>query len=795
MTTSGLAWGSPDWWIVAGIAGGVATLVLLWSYFRAPASGGVRMICATLKAIGFAALILCLVEPLLVGTRPRPGANSFVLLTDNSQSLTIRAGDDDQTRGEWYQAALQPESPWQTRLGQDFDVRTYTFDSHLRSVDGFNVLAFDGNSSSLHGAMNSLGRRFRELPLAGVLLFSDGNATDTINLGAGSVDWTQLPPIYPVLPPQQTSLKDIHIENVSVSQTNFESAPVVIRADVFAEGYSGERIVAVVEDESGLEMERQVARAGAADEPLHFRFQIRPITQGVAFYTVRAFAADEETVSIALQATPENQPRSPEPTLVNNSRLVCVDRGGGPYRVLYVSGRPNWEFKYLRRAVDEDEQVDVVGLVRIAKREPRFDFRDLRDRDRSSFFEGFDHPDDENVERHDEPVLVRLNIREGGEELRDGFPKTQEELYGYHAIVLDDIEAEFFTQDQLSNLRNFVSQRGGGLLMLGGPDSYTEGEYDRTPVGEMLPVYLDKPSVFPGIKEYHLSLTREGWLQPWVRTRETEDEERYRLNTMNVFRTLTYVGEIKPGAVVLSEVHDNSGNTYPALVAQSFGKGRVASFLLGDLWRWGMRRETPETSDLEKSWRQMIRWMVADVPQRVDMDIKAKADSAASAMEILVRVRDEEYLPLDNATVKVTIQGPSGDDLEIQAEAGSAEAGTYVATYVPKEPGAFRVYASATGPDGADLGIRESGWASQPAAEEFGRLRPNQDVLQNIAEQTGGEIVDAEELEEFVDSLSSRKAPITEPWIKPLWHTWWYFVIALVCLAAEWGLRRIRGLP
>ena len=41
-----------------------------------------------------------------------------------------------------------------------------------------------------------------------------------------------------------------------------------------------------------------------------------------------------------------------EATLANNRRLATVDRGGGPYRVLYVGGRPNWEFKFLRRAVE-----------------------------------------------------------------------------------------------------------------------------------------------------------------------------------------------------------------------------------------------------------------------------------------------------------------------------------------------------------------------------------------------------------------------------------------------------------
>src|SRR5262249_60271438 len=129
------------------------------------------------------------------------------------------------------------ESPCKTRLGQDFDVRSYAFDSHLRAVGGFDDLAFDGTGSSLTVSLAAIAKRFRGLPLAGVLLFTDGNRTDT-----GDVDWSQLPPVYPVAPSSRGKPKDVGVTNVSVSQTNFESAPVVLRADVSAAGFAGEAV-------------------------------------------------------------------------------------------------------------------------------------------------------------------------------------------------------------------------------------------------------------------------------------------------------------------------------------------------------------------------------------------------------------------------------------------------------------------------------------------------------------------------------------------------------------------------
>jgi uncharacterized membrane protein len=765
---------------------GLAIAVIAWSYLRADSKRSVRFGALLLKTLGIAALVLSLIEPLLAGSRPRQGANNFVILADNSQSLLIRDGDAASTRGDLVRNLLRPEASWRTRLGQDFDVRNYLFDTHLRAVDGFDGLKFDGEGTALATSLVALKKRFQGLPLAGVLLFTDGNRTDP-----GDVDWTELPPIYPVILPSRGVVKDIGVARVSISQTNFETAPVVVRADVSTTGYRGESIVATVADEAGKVVERQVAESNRDGKPLSFRFQFRPEHRGVSFYQVRAIAASDEKQ----RERPGEEGSSGEATLANNSRRVVVDSGSGPYRVLYVSGRPNWEYKFLRRALEEDKEVELLGLVRIAVRQPKFDFRSPRDQSMSRLFAGFDHPDAETAERHDESVKIRLGpLGEG--ELRDGFPKTADLMYRYHAIVLDDIEAGFFTADQQTLVRNFVSQRGGGLLMLGGPDSFADGKYDRTPIGELLPVYLNRLGASADLEdeEHQLALTREGQLQPWVRLRKTEDEERQRLAGMPAFHTISRAGSIKPGATILSEVSDGSGPKVPALVAQSFGKGHVAALLIGDLWRWGMRRENPAQSDLDQSWRQTIRWLVADVPNRVEVSTSPKAGSTSPALELTVRVRDAEYRPLDNAKVAFRVTLPGGDNLNLEAEPDHREAGTYAATYVPKQPGPYRFVATATAPDGSAIGEREAGWAAQPTADEFARLEPDRDFLQMVAARTRGEVVEGTNLAALVASLPARGAPITEPWTAPLWHQPVYFLFAIACLLGEWGLRRVNGL-
>src|SRR5215212_5484028 len=134
-----LLWGAADWLAVAATLAAVLLALLVIAYWRAGATRGVRLIAATLKAVAILILALCLLEPLLGGARARPGANQFVVLADNSQSMTLKDGGSagNGTRGQSLKLFAAKAAPWLARLGRDFDLREYAFDSQLKSVDDF----------------------------------------------------------------------------------------------------------------------------------------------------------------------------------------------------------------------------------------------------------------------------------------------------------------------------------------------------------------------------------------------------------------------------------------------------------------------------------------------------------------------------------------------------------------------------------------------------------------------------------------------------------------------------------
>lgn len=794
MAPASVTLGAPQWlWAAAG-AFVVALVFLLWGYRRA-ARGARPALCILLKTVGTAALALCLLDPLWSGQRARPGANLLAVVADNSQGLEIHDPGAAVSRGEALKELLDPvRSAWWSAVEDGFELRRFTFDARLDAAPDFGALNFQGRASAIGAALTGLRERFAGRPLAGVLLFTDGNATDL----AGTLpDLAGLPPVYPVVIGQRGPVQDLSIVQVNVTRTAFEDAPVTVQAEVRALGLAGRSVVARLTGHDGSRVGEQTLRARRDEETLAFRFQW-PARPGVSFYELRVSAAGEVGVGAAAEVA--------EATLLNNVRTVAVDRGRGPYRVLYVSGRPNWEYKFLNRALGEDDQVQLAGLIRVALREPKFEFRGRAGETGNPLFRGFGNQDREEVERYDQPVLVRLYPGEEARErlepvLRSGFPRTEEALYEFQAVIVDDLEAGFFAPDQAALLQRFVSERGGGLLMLGGAESFRQGGYDRTPVGDVLPVYLDGAPAPEPAGNWRFELEREGWIEPWARLRETEADERTRLQEMPRFGVLNPVRAPKPGAYVVATVSGENGTRQPALVTQRFGRGRSAALTVGDFWRWGMR--DPEARrDLEKAWRQLVRWLVADVPPRVEVTAEPAPGQMPGGVRLQVRVRDPRFQPLDDAAVVIEVAAvragtnaltPSG--LKLRAEPVAGEAGLYETLFVARESGGYQAAATATDAAGALVGTASTGWSSDPAADEFRSIQPNVALLEEMARRTGGEVVAAADLAAFVRRLPEKRAPVMEAWTTPAWHTPWVFALALACFVAEWGLRRRGGLP
>lgn len=795
-TLATLAFANESWMWVALVFGAASIFILTFTYRKSPLRGPQKFFAATLKLVGLILLALILMEPVILDELPRKNANEVAIVADNSSGLTVALDANEPSPAEQLTSALvnsetnlYPE--WLARIDDTFRLQPFLFDGSLRRVDEFSELSFAENRSDLATALGRIRQRFDKRPLAAIVAFTDGNATDAEELDTTLAKWSEVAenagvPVYPViLGDPSPEARDLSVNHVTAETTQFEDAQVTLNIEAAARGHFPDPVEVFAVNEAGKELAvkevvfPEPVSGGPVSRALPVRLQLSAMPPGISFLKVGIRQSAEKPAE--------------ELTDRNNEKQISVNRGSGPYRILYVSGRPNWEYKFLRRSLAMDSEIELVGLIRIAKREPKFEWRGRTGESSNPLFRGFRSEIPEETRKYDEPVLVRLNVSDASE-LRDGFPKSAEDLFDtYKAIIIDDLEASFFTQEQQELIDQYVSRRGGTLLMLGGQESFQPGLWENTPIGRVLPVYLDKIRNGPPSLESAFDLTREGWLEPWMRLRSSKDEETNRLAYMTPFFAVNQVSAIKPGASILSTVIDSERRTLPAIITQRYGEGKSAAVTIADFWRWGMK-DPEQQENLARSWRQLVRWAINEVPSRVELEKEEVNSGPLPLTKLSVRVQTKTFDPQDDATVILTVSHEDGETSTLSAEPSLTDPGLFTTEYASENPSGYRVQASVLDGEGEEIGTDEIARTINPEADEFAKLGPNQSTLERIAAETGGKMLRLDELAELPALLKTLDLPISEVRQRPLWHTPWLFLIALACFLGEWVIRRRQGI-
>jgi len=285
---------------------------------------------------------------------------------------------------------------------------------------------------------------------------------------------------------------------------------------------------------------------------------------------------------LTLRADAGHERRTTQPPAVGQARQPSpvTSRGVQRKRILYMEGAPRPEMKFLRRALDNVADLQLVTL-----------------------------------QRTKDNKYLRFN-GEGPDDLRDGFPRTTEELFAYRGLILGPIEASAFTSEQHQMIADFVGVRGGGLLVLGGGQSLGEGGWVGTPLAHVLPIIIESKGrrQAPELVD-HLIVkpSAEGVNHPAIRIADTEAGAARLWLEMPQVSTVNAVSE-KPGATTLLNAVDESGRERIVLAIQSQGRGKSAVFTIQDSWRWQMAPKAPPLAH-ERFWRSLLAWLVDGVPE------------------------------------------------------------------------------------------------------------------------------------------------------------------------------------
>ena len=378
--------------------------------------------------------------------------------------------------------------------------------------------------------------------------------------------------------------------------------------------------------------------------------------------------------------------------------------------------------------------------------------------------------------------------------LSEGFPKKREDLFGYKAVIFGSIESTFFTQDQLNMVVDFVSNRGGGFLMLGGRNSFAGGRYQNSPLADILPVRMNPDDRVPVIDHVKMQVTDYGRTHPLMKLSPDPTANTKLWNELPPLSDFNKTLEAKPGSIVLATGKpENRGNGEPVLLAyQRYGRGRAMAFTSGSSWRWQMEKDSKDKT-YSLFWKQMFRWLVSASPDPVMANTDKDTYLPGESVNLTAEVADKAFNRMNNAKVLGKLTDPSGNTETIAFDWSGSEDGSYQAQLNAGTPGIYELQVEAT-QGNESLGVHRSSFQVKDRPVEYSDAALHSNTLQNIASQTGGRYYPLSKLGEVPEDAQYVEGASSFVEQKELWDVPALFILLCMTLAGEWFWRKKKGL-
>jgi len=724
-----------------------AALLGSWLLYRrssAVITGSWRYGLAALRASIFLVILLILMQPVLRVHSVVPQQNFVAVAYDFSKSMEIQDEDGGLSRLEAVRQTLRPEdNPLLESLSSKFKLRYFRFSGSAERSESFPGDLRRGDITDLEQSLDRISEELAAVPLAGIVLMTDGADNHSSDLEGLSARFRARGiPIYTVGVGSDRFARDLEIVRVTVPGAVLKDTVVEAEVAVRSVGYPGQRVKLIV-TEQGRQLKSREIVLGSDGEVKTYKLNLTGNFTGP-----RIFHFD-------LEALPG------EIVLQNNSRAAMVRFENVQPKILYIEGEPRWEHGFLQRAVQEDENLQVISLLRQA-----------------------------------EGNFLRQGVDSPGI-LEKGFPVDREELFSYKAVILGSVEAGFFTFDQLHMISDFVSLRGGGFLMMGGRNAYAQGGYADTPLEDMLPLRLGgSAGAVPEFQnlEFKVRLTGYGEQHPIFRLSLSESVNLDRWENAPSLKGFNPTAGPKPGATVLARGSVLEDNTLdPVVLAfQRFGKGRAVAFTTGSSYRWRMEQDN-EDNFHEIFWRQMLRWLVSDVPDPISVSAEKDSYSPDDIAVLQADVSDASFEPLDNVRLSAYVEAPSGRVTPLPLDRKLEKNGRHSGTFKPLEEGVHEVVCEVFQED-ESLGIAKSYFNVAESTAEFHQANLNSGLLRRLSSDTGGRYYTVNGLDTLADDISYTARGASRMQEKDLWDMPFLFLLLIGLISTEWILRKRKGL-
>ena len=726
------------WLMWAGIALAAAGLgFLVWR--NSKGLNPVRRAAVWLLQSGMAALLLFMLwRPALSVATLKPQQNIVAVLVDGSSSMATQ--DEGGTSREARAQKVLTDGLLE-KLKDKFQVRVYNMSDHLTRIERLDQVNAQAPATHIGDSLKQVLSDAASLPIGAIVLLSDG-ADNT-----GGVDLETLAdvrrhriPVHTIGFGREQMQRDIEITNVELPQRTLPNSRLSALVSFHQHGYTGQKAKITIRDNSKVLAAQDVTLKAEGSEQI----------ENVLF---NAGPAGVRTIQTFIDPLPEEENGR------NNivTRMVNVDKRTP--RILYLEGEPRWEFKFARRAVEDDETIQLVTMLRTAPNK--------------TYVQGGSTAGDEKLSK-------------------TGFPTSVEDLFAFDGLMFGSVDAAYLTPQQLQNVHDFVDRRGGGLIFLGGKDALADGGWQSTPVAEVMPTTLpDKKGTFHWTPA-NVRLTPQGADSLITRLEDDPKKNETRFEKLPYIRNVQDVGTPKLGALVLAEAVpiNGGGGAVPLLITMNFGRGRSAIFATSGSWRWQMLQEVSDKSH-EMFYQQFLRWMVSDTPRHVTGSTPKGLLADTATAKLRADVKDKTYMPAADAVVEAHVLG-EGVTETITMNPDASAPGSFVADWQAPKQGDYIVEVIARR-NGEELGRDSFTFRREDGTAENFHVEQNRALLEKLASETKGNYYKPDDAQKLGDDISYSEGGISVRETRDLWNMPAIFLAFLVIRAIEWLLRRKWG--
>jgi len=683
--------------------------------------------------------------------------NAVLTLFDTSESMSV-ADDRRQMRLD---KALERFAEHFGRRGSEGPEHiVYGFDRYPYHCGSADLLRRWGSETDLHSVLTLLAqyagpdpaaRAEKDVPddakdanaadaareadterLAGVILFTDGQAGDKtlhayhsflpkdlpiVLVGVGSRRRATDIAVTSIAAPAQVWIDNAYKVGVCLAATNLTSHAVVVE---------------LLEDGQVIDA-RQIGRDSFAPRDSQASSAGRGLSEATAEFVVPAHRLGAHVLSVRVK------PHAREINVANNSRSACVEvTHERPLRVLLYCQRASFDIGKIRQALAWDKRVDLAL--------------------------GFD------VIR-DPTISQRVSAGLG----HTALPRKTEEFSAYDVIILGPCDLIRLAPAQLEGLYRFVTDRGGGLLLLPGETVTTLAAWGDEKSMALLPVLLDREQerIWPPVPDA-IDVTFEAEVSGIL------DPEPFK-NRAEPIAPYHGIAAVKPASLTFATVQD-----VPLVSAHRFGRGRVC--LLNASKLFVLYREDEQGGLLGELLTRLVAYLGRTPSRGAGMELFVeRASDDPRRLVFSAYVVDKAFRPVSGANVLLTIEDKvtrmeAVGQGRYRAEVDWGAAQSVVATVQAENGGLF-------------LGERTMATTLPPVRDEMSEVNLDEEFLQALARRLGGRYVHIDEIDDGIaGAFVPRRQTGTTEKIQSAWPMWPLLLTLCLLLSAQWFVRRAVGL-